>query len=139
MRVNKELTKQICDAGEYKGLKSFRSLIICVLHHYLFYANRSVGGLRGCNVAYWKADVLAVNGYNEDMIAKGPEDKEFGARILNTGVKGFNLRNYAICYHLDHDDGGRIVDYNKLTDMYKYTVENNVTVITNGIEKLSDV
>lgn len=137
VRVDKEITKQICETGEYQELKSFRSLIICLLHHYLLYSSRTVRGLRGCNVAYWKTDALAVNGYNEDMIGKGPEDKEFGARVLNTGVKGFNLKNYAICYHLDHEDGERIVDYGKLTDMYKYAVEMRITEIPNGIKKRS--
>ena len=106
---------------------------------YLLYSSQTVRGLRGCNVAYWKADALAVNGYNEDMIGKWPEDKEFGARVLNTGVKGFNLKNYAICYRLDHEDGERIVDYEKLTNMYKYAVEHRITEIPNGIEKRSIV
>lgn len=135
VRIDKKLTNQICKSGDFKKLSSFRNYFICLLHHYLFYSSKTVRGLRGCNVAYWKSDALAVNGYNEDMIGKGPEDKEFGARVLNTGVKGFNLRNYAICYHLDHDDGERVVDYKKLTDMYRYAVENKVTQIPNGINK----
>ena len=136
VRINKENTEKLCRKREISGLYYFRNYVLCLIHNYLIYSSKKVKGLRGCNVAYWKSDALKVNGYNEDMIGKGPEDKEFGARVLNTGVEGFNLRNYAICFHLDHGDEGRVVDYQNLTNMYRHAVESGLTQIKNGIEKL---
>ena len=45
--------------------------------------------VRGCNLSYWKADYIAVNGYNEDIFGWGREDTELVVRMVNTG--GFFL------------------------------------------------
>ncbi len=36
---------------------------------------------KSCNLAAWRADLERVNGFNEDMIGWGPEDKELAARL----------------------------------------------------------
>ena len=41
----------------------------------------------GGNASGWRSDLLAVNGYNEDM-AYGGEDRELGERLRNFGVRG---------------------------------------------------
>ena len=38
-------------------------------------------------------------------MAYGGEDKEFGARLTNAGVRGRHLRYSAPLYHLDHERG----------------------------------
>jgi len=55
----------------------------------------------GHNVSGWKDDVIAVNGYNEDM-QYGGLDRELGERLINYGIKGKQIRYSAICVHLDH-------------------------------------
>ncbi len=55
----------------------------------------------GCNASGWRKDILAVNGFNQDM-AYMYEDAEFGQRLLNAGVKPKQIRYSAICCHLDH-------------------------------------
>ena len=50
------------------------------------------------------------------MKGKGKNDKEFGARLINAGVNGFNLKKYAICYRLDHEDHDRVINY-KINDL----------------------
>lgn len=55
----------------------------------------------GHNVSGWKDDIIAVNGYNEDM-QYGGLDRELGERLMNYGVKGKQIRYSAICVHLDH-------------------------------------
>ncbi len=60
--------------------------------------------IHGCNMAFWRKDAIAVNGYNEDFVGWGPEDKEFVARLLNAGrVKKF-LKLGAIAFHLYHPE-----------------------------------
>jgi len=58
--------------------------------------------LRGCNLSYWKKDIAAINGYNEDMTGWGREDSEMAVRLLNNGVKGKRLRYGGIIYHIWH-------------------------------------
>ncbi len=42
--------------------------------------------IRGCNLACWKADAIAIGGFNEDMIGWGDEDCEFVFRMQHRGV-----------------------------------------------------
>ncbi len=52
----------------------------------------------------WKKDIVAVNGYNEEM-QYGGQDRELGERLINLGIKGKQIRYSAICIHLDHKRG----------------------------------
>jgi glycosyltransferase involved in cell wall biosynthesis len=67
----------------------------------------SLEGIKGCNMAFWKADCIKVNGFNEDFRSWGREDSEFVARLMNSGVKRFNLRCAGIAYHLSHGEAAR--------------------------------
>ena len=55
----------------------------------------------GHNSSAWKSDVLAVNGFDERMLYGG-EDREFGERMRNNGVRPKQIRFSAVCVHLDH-------------------------------------
>lgn len=57
---------------------------------------------RGCNISFWKKDVLEVNGYNEEIEGWGREDSEMVLRMLNNGVAGKRLRYGGIVYHIHH-------------------------------------
>lgn len=58
----------------------------------------------GHNASCWKADALAVNGYDERM-QYGGQDREFGERLVNRGIRGLQIRYSAIVVHLDHKRG----------------------------------
>ena len=58
--------------------------------------------VRGCNQAFWRTDLIAVNGFEERMTGWGPEDKECVARLQNAGIRGRELRFAALACHLDH-------------------------------------
>ena len=59
-------------------------------------------GIRGCNLAIWRADLIRVNGYNEAFVGWGREDSELAARLMNSGVRRLDVRGRALCYHLWH-------------------------------------
>lgn len=58
----------------------------------------------GHNASGWKADVVAVNGFDERM-QYGGQDRELGERLENLGVRGLQVRYRAVCVHLDHPRG----------------------------------
>src|SRR5690625_5015869 len=58
----------------------------------------------GHNASTWKDIVLAVNGFDERM-QYGGQDREFGERLVNMGIKPVQIRYSAICLHLDHSRG----------------------------------
>ena len=55
----------------------------------------------GCNSSGWKSDLVTINGFNEDM-QYGGQDREFGERLDNLGLRSKQIRYSAICIHLDH-------------------------------------
>jgi glycosyltransferase involved in cell wall biosynthesis len=52
----------------------------------------------------WKKDIIDVNGFNEEM-QYGGQDRELGERLINSGIKGKQIRYSAICVHLEHNRG----------------------------------
>ena len=58
----------------------------------------------GHNSSGWKADLLAVNGFDERM-EWGAEDRELGERLVHLGVRPVQIRHRAVCVHLDHERG----------------------------------
>jgi glycosyltransferase involved in cell wall biosynthesis len=58
----------------------------------------------GHNASTWKEHVLATNGFDERM-QYGGQDREFGERLENMGIRGKRIRFRAACVHLDHPRG----------------------------------
>jgi len=56
----------------------------------------------GHNSSGWRTDLIAVNGFDERM-AYWAQDREFGERLVNLGVRGVQIRYSAICVHLHHE------------------------------------
>jgi glycosyltransferase involved in cell wall biosynthesis len=58
----------------------------------------------GHSASTWKHLILRVNGFDERM-QYGGEDREFGERLVNMGVKSCQVRYRCSCVHLDHERG----------------------------------
>lgn len=70
------------------------------------YKRNSSSGI-GCNMAYWRDDAVAVNGYDEDFSGWGAEDIDFCARLSRMGVQSMKLFRLGLCYHLYHREASR--------------------------------
>jgi glycosyltransferase involved in cell wall biosynthesis len=57
---------------------------------------------RGCNMGFWRDDIVRVNGYNEEIEGWGREDSELVARLQHAGIRRRNLKFAALAWHLDH-------------------------------------
>lgn len=68
----------------------------------LIRARKDVRGIRGCNLAIWRAHLQKANGYNEAFVGWGREDSELAIRLMNAGVKRLDVRGWALCFHLWH-------------------------------------
>ena len=89
----------------------------------------------GHNASGWKKDILAVNGFDERM-QYGAEDREFGERLFNHGIKSKQIRYSAICIHLDHKRGyidAKALDKNKA--IRKHTINSKSDWTPYGIVK----
>lgn len=89
----------------------------------------------GHNASGWKADIVSVNGYNEDM-QYGGQDRELGERLVNKGIRGKQIRYSAVCIHLDHKRGYKTPESIAKNQMIRKETRGTRKVWTNqGIVK----
>ena len=69
-------------------------------------------GVKTCNLAAWRDDLLRVNGLDETYEGWGLEDSDLVIRLLHAGVKHKSARFAAPLFHLWHPDNDR----SRLTD-----------------------
>lgn len=69
--------------------------------------NQLLKNIKSCNMGFFRADALSVNGFNNDFVGWGREDSEFVARLYHQGIKRTNLRFGGIAYHLWHPEADR--------------------------------
>lgn len=60
------------------------------------------GGIKSCNMAFWRDDLLRVNGFNEAMTGWGREDTELAVRAFHIGLLRRDVRFSALATHLYH-------------------------------------
>ena len=89
------------------GLRRAYLLQSAALGGLLRYAANGFIALKACNLGAWREDLVRVNGFNEDMIGWGPEDKELCARLEHAGVRRQTLLFGGIACHLHHPPAAR--------------------------------
>lgn len=70
-------------------------------------ARVSLKGVRGCNMIFRAADLRAVNGFDEEFVGWGHEDRDLVSRLFRTGVRRVDARGRAVVYHLYHPEHDR--------------------------------
>ncbi len=65
-------------------------------------------GIIGCNMAFWRDDLIAVNGFDEDYAGWGVgEDSDIGTRLYHLGRRRKFVYGRAITFHLNHPSAPR--------------------------------
>ncbi|MEE9350242.1 MAG: glycosyltransferase [Flavobacteriaceae bacterium] len=95
---------------------------------------RVITSVRGCNMSFWKSDLLKINGYDEDMVGWGREDSELSARLINIGLKKHKLKFSGIQYHIYHLENSR-KGINLNDAILEKTVLEKKLFAQNGIHK----
>jgi len=69
----------------------------------LVFRNQKQRGILGCNMAYWRDDIVQVNGFDECYVGRGMgADSDLGSRLYNLGRRRKFVYGRALVYHLDH-------------------------------------
>ncbi len=99
---------------------------------------RTIKELRGCNMSFFKSDLLDVNGFDEDytLPAVG-EDADITWRFLKKGLRLISLRNLAVEYHLYHREVWDQQNENLL--LMKQKMEVGLYRCENGIVKSTSI
>jgi len=90
--------------------------------------------LIGCNFSCWRQDMLAINGYNEDLPGLGGEDDDLQWRFEGNGLRMKNVKFQAIVYHLHHHQ--RRIDVSTNLEIMARNKLFNQFKCRNGILKL---
>ena len=140
--LNKKLTNYLISAKKIKipfvSLLGMNNLFNCIYFPFLSslftLLKFNLNSVRGCNLAFSKADFISVNGYNEDIIGWGKEDTELVIRFINKGIKTRKLKMSGVQYHLYHASESRQL-LNKNTEILKNTILKNKKKCQNGVNK----
>jgi glycosyltransferase involved in cell wall biosynthesis len=71
------------------------------------YKPGNIYALRGCNMAFWREDLIRVNGYNEHFQGWGREDNEIAVRLMNSGISKRAIKFGGIVFHIHHKEADR--------------------------------
>lgn len=85
------------DLSNRKQLFRFRLLSALKKH-----PTRFLERTAGCNMAFWKEDIVGIGAFNEAMVGWGAEDKELTVRLLGNGYTRHLLKYNAVAVHLHH-------------------------------------
>ena len=93
-----------------------------------------LGGIKSCNMAFFKEDCINVNGFNNDFNGWGREDSEFIVRLFNNGIRRKSLHFNAIQYHLWHNENKNTL-LNTNDAILQHALFNQLQWCDNGIDR----
>ena len=115
IRLNAGATAAACESGHIgrffsplshsllkdreKAVRLPRFLSVPLSHRY---HTRGTG--LGANLAFWRKDLIAINGYDETFVGWGGEDNDLEERLQANGVKSFKLFRCGLVRHLWHNE-----------------------------------
>jgi glycosyltransferase involved in cell wall biosynthesis len=97
-------------------------------------SNKKIKGIRSCNMSFFRKDIIAVNGFNEDFEGWGNEDVELAVRLYKYGLKVRDIKFKACCYHLYHEPYSRH-NLQKNIKLFKDIMNGEIFFCKNGIDK----
>ena len=115
-----------------KKHNAVRSGPLRVLLYFFERNSRNYRYVLGCNMAFWKNDLLKVNGYNESFKGWGKEDNELAVRLQNAGIKLRFIKFGAVVYHLHH----KVADLSAVPaneEKLLQTIQQQVTFVPAGM------
>jgi glycosyltransferase involved in cell wall biosynthesis len=116
----------------FKITKLIKNRIIVVFLNWLTPTKKT---FNGHNSSIFKKDILAVNGFNEDM-RYGGLDRELGERLFNNGLLSKQVRYEAICVHLDHKRGYALPEiWKKNNEIRAFNKINKITQSSKGLDQ----
>jgi glycosyltransferase involved in cell wall biosynthesis len=89
--------------------------------------------IKGCNQAFWRADLVRANGFNEAIEGWGPEDKELCARLEFGGARRQTLLFGGIAWHLAHPPAERSRQADNLA-IYAATLRQRLQRCERGLD-----
>jgi len=96
--------------------------------------SQSLKAIRGCNMSFFRSDLIEVNGFNEDFTGWGKEDSELVVRLYRKGIWRKDLKFRACCFHLHHDNYDR-GNLERNINLLEAAQKDNTIYCRNGVDK----
>ena len=134
------LTARLLAGGTLPGplapdLRRRRNLLrLAPLRRLLARRRRSPRGIKSCNLAFWRDDLLRLNGFDEEMAGWGLEDGELCARATHLGLWRRDLRLGGGVVHLWHGPPAVLAGDNPNWRIYRETLRAARTRCDRGID-----
>ncbi|MDO4320485.1 MAG: glycosyltransferase family 2 protein [Bacteroidales bacterium] len=112
-----------------KAIRLPECISVPLSHHY-----HTTGTGLGANMAFWRKDLVAINGYDETFCSWGGEDNDIELRLQAHGVKTFKLFRCGLVRHLWHLETPNA----HLAESYKYMnqkLSRGELYATEGLDK----
>jgi glycosyltransferase involved in cell wall biosynthesis len=109
-----------------------------ILSRLLTKKSKSVNGVHGCNISFWREDAIKVNGFNADFEGWGAEDREFCIRLVNAGLLNKAIKFTAVAYHIYHKESSKSMEaYNQ--NIFDTTAKLSLTWCRKGLNEFMDL
>jgi len=117
------------------GLKNRKNTIQSKVLSTIFSNKKNtLKGIKTCNMSFFKADCININGFNENFVGWGREDSEFIVRLLNSGISRKNVKFNAIAYHIWHNESSKL-SLHKNDNLLRDSIKENIKWCKNGMDK----
>lgn len=141
VRLSESYSQHLLDSNDVpnpfsKGVHRGReqALRIPLLSRLLSSISEDTNRIHGCNMAFWRLDLLRVNGFNGKFVGWGAEDKEFCARLLMLGIKKRKLKFSAVAFHIYHNESSRALKLQN-DELYLETINSATPFCDAGINE----
>jgi glycosyltransferase involved in cell wall biosynthesis len=133
--ANNSIDLKSYNVGQSNFLNGLRNRTVRnILAHRYKTSGRHKYYVKGCNMAFWRKDLLAVNGYNEAFTGWGREDSEIAIRLMNAGIEKQFMKMGGICYHLYHKVASREMEARNIA-MMEDAITHKTVRAAEGISK----
>jgi len=139
--TNRLLEKENINKNDLKLLKGKNALnkiripfLMNFLAHRYQTKDKDNFDVRGCNMSFWKKDLILVNGYDEAYQGWGREDSNIAARLFNNGIRKKSLKFGGIAFHLEHPYSNK-TDDDIYMKMLTETINNKEKWTKNGLDQ----
>lgn len=120
-----------CSTKKYNGI---RFMAAAYFNYHFQRGATQIKYVLGANMAFFKEDIIKVNGYNETYSGWGKEDNDIALRLQLAGVTPRSLKFAAIAFHLYHQEVNKDnLNVNKL--IYNQTIKDKITFASRGINQ----
>ncbi|MBV7528468.1 glycosyltransferase family 2 protein [Chitinophaga sp. sic0106] len=144
--LTKEITEQVfvdqsLDIKRIPAGYRFNSMRIPLVANFMAKKYKMKGRhkyyVKGCNMAFWKKDLIMVNGYDEIFVGWGMEDTDIAIRLLNSGIRKKFIKMRGVVYHLFHNEASRSTHLENVR-LTEVAIAGNKKVATKGLSEYLD-